>query len=79
MSNLELVVAELPDGTNNWMLNDKQCHVINDGALFLVTTQQNSKRYRYLEFFPVDDKVLVEMLLHFKILDNGKLLMLNYG
>ena len=79
MQDLELVVAELPDGTNNWMLNDKQCHVISDGALFLLTTEKNSGKYHYLEFSPVDNEILVEMKLEFTLLGNGKLLMFNYG
>lgn len=79
MNNLELVVAELPDGTDSWMLNDKQCHVVSDGALFMITTPKNSKGYQTLEFFPVDNDTLVEMKLEFKMLDNGKLLMFDYS
>lgn len=79
MNKLELVVAELPDGADNWMLNDKQCKIINDGALFLITTPKNSKKYHRLEFFPVDHEVLVEMKLDFTLLGNGKLLMVDYG
>jgi hypothetical protein len=79
MNDLELVVAELLDGTNNWMLNDRQCHVISDGALFMITTPKNSKRYHSLEFFPVDNDTLIEMKLEFKMMGNGRLLMFNYG
>lgn len=78
MNDLELVVAELPNGVSNWMLNDKQCHVINDGALFMITTLKNSKKYHRLEFFPVDDEILDEMRLEFTLLQNGKLMMFNY-
>lgn len=79
MNNLELVVAEQPDGTDNWILNDKLCKIISDGALFMITTPKNSKKYHSLDFFPVDNDTLVEMKLEFKMLDNGKLLMFNYG
>jgi hypothetical protein len=79
MQDLELVVAELPNGTNNWMLNNKQCYVISDGALFMLTTKKNNEKYNYLEFSPVDNEILVEMKLEFTLLGNGKLLMFNYG
>ncbi len=79
LKDLELVVAELPNGVDNWMLNDWQCHVINDGALFLITLESNSKKYHSLEFYPVDDEILREMKLDFVLLDSGKLMMFNYG
>jgi len=77
MQDLELVVAELPDGTNNWMLHDDLVHIVSDGALFMITTEENMKWYHYLEFSPVDGEVLVEMELEFTLLENGKLLMVD--
>lgn len=73
MENLELVVAELPNGADNWMLNDKQCYVINDGALFLITLESNSKKYHSLDFYPVDSEVLGEMNLDFVLLPSRSL------
>ena len=53
--------------------------MISDGALFMITTPKNSKRYHTLEFFPVDNDTLVEMKLEFKMMGDGKLMVFDYG
>jgi len=52
MEKVQLVYAEIMDGVTMSMLEDKQVVIISDGALFIVTTEENSKKYEG-EFYPV--------------------------
>ncbi len=53
MQEIQFVYAELVDGIGDAMLQDPQVTIISDGALFMVTTQENSLKYP-MEFHSVD-------------------------
>lgn len=48
-----LVCAELSNGISSDMFQDKMVTIINDGALFVVTTEKNATKYRE-DFYPMD-------------------------
>lgn len=52
MEKVQLVYAELTEGISISMFADPLVVIISDGALFLVTTKENSIKYQQ-EFTPV--------------------------
>lgn len=48
-----LVCTELTSAVTFQMLEDKMVCIIADNGLFLVTTEENSKKYKE-DFYPVD-------------------------
>lgn len=51
----QLVYSEVMNGISFSMLEDKLVQIISDGAVFLVTTIENSRQYS-LDFYPVDSE-----------------------
>ena len=54
-----LVCAELSSGLSFEMLQDKLVTIINDGALFAITTEENAKKYEEV-FYPLDTGIMKE-------------------
>lgn len=46
----KLVYAELTEGVSMDMLTDPNIHIVSDGALFLITTEEDQKNYPNLHF-----------------------------
>lgn len=55
-----LVFAELTDGVSMDMLTDPNIHIISDGALFLITTEEHQTNYPYLHYEETDIATLKE-------------------
>ena len=52
MKNVQLVYADVMNGITFTMLEDPKVVIISDTGLFIVTTEENSKKYDE-EFHPV--------------------------
>lgn len=52
MEKVQLVYAEIMNGITMPMLEDKKVLIISDTGIFIVTTEENSKKYDE-EFYPV--------------------------
>lgn len=55
MEQVQLVYAEAINGITFMMLEDPMVAIISDGAVFIVTTKENSYRYYENDFYPVDE------------------------
>ncbi|MNK09779.1 hypothetical protein D3C87_277550 [compost metagenome] len=66
----QLVYAEVMNGISFSMLEDKLVQIISDGAVFIVTTIENSRLYP-LDFYPVDSEGREAYGLR---IENGKLI-----
>jgi hypothetical protein len=51
--NKQLVYAEVIDSVTEEMRDDKDAVIISDGAIFLVTTEENKLKFPQLEFADV--------------------------
>lgn len=52
MEQVQLVYAEVMNGITFTMLEDPKVVIISDTGIFMVTTEENSKKYNE-EFYPV--------------------------
>lgn len=54
---LELFYTEIPMVTFQ-MLEDRNCYIVSDGALFLVATKNNTSSYREFTFQRVGEEAI---------------------
>lgn len=54
---LELFYIEIPMVTFQ-MLEDRNCYIVSDGALFLITTKNNTSSYREFTFLEVGEEAV---------------------
>lgn len=69
MEKVQLVYAELINGVCISMLEDPLVAIISDGSIFIVTTKENSQKYKE-GFYPVGAEAKKSYHLH---LDDGVL------
>jgi len=56
----KFVYAEVMNGITDEMRKDSLVAIISDGSVFIITTEENSKKYDNEEFFPTEEETIME-------------------